>query len=372
MDKVDCAVIGAGVVGLAVARALAVKGRDVIVLEAENAIGTGTSSRNSEVIHAGIYYPKDSLKAKLCVEGKKRLYAFCEEHGVPHRRAGKLIVACAETQIPTLYDLRAKAAANGVGDLEFMEGGQARALEPNLTAVAALLSPSTGLIDSHRLMLAYQGDAEEHGAVVALRAPVTGGEITDQGIVLDVGGDEPMTLLCTTVINCGGLFAQKTAAKIRGIPAKHIPETRYAKGNYFVLAGKAPFSHLVYPCPEEGGLGVHLTLDLAGQARFGPDVEWIDDTIDYKVDPRRGDRFYAAIRTYWPALKDGALAPGYSGVRPKTGGPGTPGANPDFIISGPAEHGIDGLVNLFAIESPGLTASLAIADTVLEKLRPTG
>jgi L-2-hydroxyglutarate oxidase LhgO len=367
LDKIECAVIGAGVVGLAIARALAMSGREVVILESEDAIGTGTSSRNSEVIHAGIYYPKDSLKAKLCVAGKHKLYAFCEEHGVPHKRCGKLIVACGESQVPTLYDIRAKAAANGVPDLEFMEGDAARKLEPNLTATAALLSPSTGLIDSHALMLAYLGDAEAHGAALALNAPVVGGEVTDRGIVLEVGGPEPMTLLCGTVINSAGLFAQRTAAAIRGFPAEHVPPCRYAKGNYFVLAGRAPFSRLVYPCPEEGGLGVHLTLDLAGQARFGPDVEWVDG-IDYQVDPRRGDKFYAAIRTYWPALKDGVLTPGYSGIRPKLGGPGTPGANPDFLISGPKDHGIEGVVNLFAIESPGLTASLAIAETVLETL----
>ncbi len=367
MDKVECAVIGAGVVGLAIARALATSGREVIILEAEDAIGTATSSRNSEVIHAGIYYARDSLKAKLCIAGKHKLYAFCEEHGVPHRRSGKLIVACGDAQIPTLRAIQAKAAANGVPDLEFMDGAAARALEPNLRASAALLSPSTGIIDSHGLMLAYLGDAEAHGAALALKAPVIGGEVSDGGIVLEIGGAESMTLLCNTVINSAGLFAQRTAASIRGFPAEHVPPCRYAKGNYFVLAGRSPFSRLVYPCPEEGGLGVHLTLDLAGQARFGPDVEWVD-VIDYKVDPQRGDKFYAAIRTYWPGLKDGALAPGYSGIRPKLGGPGTPGADPDFVISGPAEHGVEGLINLFAIESPGLTASLAIAEMVQSRV----
>ena len=366
MDRIDCAVIGAGVVGLAIARALAMAGREVVILESEDAIGTGTSSRNSEVIHAGIYYPKGSLKAQFCVAGKTKLYDFCAEHGVPHRRAGKLIVACAEAQIPTLHDLRAKAADNGV-DLEFLDGPAARALEPNLTAVAALLSPSTGLIDSHALMLAYLGDAEQHGATLALNAPVTGGEVAQDGIVIEIGGPAPTTLLCGNVVNSAGLFAQKVASSIRGLSPDHVPPTRYAKGSYFVLAGRSPFTHLVYPCPEEGGLGVHLTLDLAGRARFGPDVEWVDD-IDYRVDPGRGDKFYAAIRSYWPALKDDALSPGYSGIRPKLGGPGTAGANPDFLISGPAQHGIKGLINLFAIESPGLTASLAIADAVLSRL----
>jgi L-2-hydroxyglutarate oxidase LhgO len=366
VDKIDCAVIGAGVVGLAVARALALAGREVIILESENAIGTGTSSRNSEVIHAGIYYPQGSLKAAFCVAGKAMLYDFCASHGVPHRRAGKLIVATREAEIDNLHALKAKAAANGVA-LDFLEGHQAKALEPNLNAVAALFSPTTGLIDSHALMLAYLGDAEANGAALALNAAVTGGAIRDDGILLEVGGPDPMTLLCDTVVNSAGLFAQKVAASIKGVPAEHIPPTRYAKGTYFTLAGRSPFTHLVYPCPEEGGLGVHLTLDLAGQARFGPDVEWVDE-IDYRVDPRRGDKFYAAIRTYWPALADNALSPGYTGIRPKLGGPGTPGANPDFTISGPAEHGIEGLINLFAIESPGLTASLAIAEAVLAKV----
>jgi len=358
------------VVGLAIARALALAGREVIILESENAIGTGTSSRNSEVIHAGIYYPQGSLKAKLCVTGKEMLYDFCASHGVPHRRAGKLIVATTEAEIPNIVALQAKAAANGVA-LDYLDGHQARALEPNLNAVAALFSPTTGLIDSHSLMLAYLGDAEANGAVLALNAPVISGDVQGDsqgdGIVLQIGGPEPMTLLCNTVMNSAGLFAQKVAGTIKGIPAEHIPPTRYAKGTYFTLAGRSPFTHLVYPCPEEGGLGVHLTLDLAGQARFGPDVEWVDE-IDYRVDPRRGDKFYAAIRTYWPALADNALSPGYTGIRPKLGGPGTPGANPDFTISGPAEHGIEGLINLFAIESPGLTASLAIADAVLAKV----
>ncbi len=352
-------------VGLAIARALALAGREVVILEAENAIGTGTSSRNSEVIHAGIYYPQGSLKAQFCVAGKNLLYDFCASHGVPHRRTGKLIVATTEAEVANLHALKTKAAAHGV-DLEFLEGHQAKALEPNLNAVAALFSPTTGLIDSHALMLAYLGDAEANGAVLALNASVIGGAVRDDGIVLNVGGPEPMTLLCTTVVNSAGLYAQKVAGSIKGVSAAHIPPTRYAKGTYFTFAGKSPFTHLVYPCPEEGGLGVHLTLDLAGSARFGPDVEWVDD-IDYRVDPRRGDKFYAAIRTYWPALPDNALSPGYSGIRPKLGGPGTPGANPDFTISGPVEHGIEGLINLFAIESPGLTSSLALAEHILSK-----
>jgi L-2-hydroxyglutarate oxidase LhgO len=366
LDKIDCAVIGAGVVGLAVARAMAAEGRDVIVLESEDAIGTGTSSRNSEVIHAGIYYPKDSLKALLCVAGKKMLYDYCASHGVPHKACGKLIVATDEAQHETLAALQQKAADNGVDDVTWIEGSEARAMEPALNATAALLSPSSGLIDSHALMLAYQGDAEAMGMMLAFHAPVTGGEVTDAGIVIETGGPSPMNILCETVINCGGLFAQKTAALIRGLDAAHVPDCFYAKGNYFTLAGRAPFTHLIYPVPEEGGLGVHLTLDLAGQARFGPDVEWVDK-IDYQVDPSRGDKFYGAVRTYWPGLADGALAAGYSGIRPKLGGPGTPAA--DFVISGPGDHGVQGLINLFGIESPGLTASLAIAQRVADTLQ---
>jgi L-2-hydroxyglutarate oxidase LhgO len=366
LDKIDCAVIGAGVVGLAVARAMAAEGRDVIVLEAEDAIGTGTSSRNSEVIHAGIYYPKGSLKAELCVAGKNFLYEYCASHGVPHKACGKLIVATDEAQHETLAALQLKAADNGVDDITWIEGAEARAMEPALNATAALLSPSSGLIDSHALMLSYQGDAEANGMMLAFHAPVVGGAVTDAGLVIETGGPNPMNILCETVINCGGLFAQKTAALIRGLNAEHVPDCFYAKGNYFVLTGRAPFTHLIYPVPEEGGLGVHLTLDLAGQARFGPDVEWVDE-IDYQVDPSRGDKFYDAVRTYWPGLTDGALAVGYSGIRPKLGGPGTPAA--DFVISGPADHGVQGLINLFGIESPGLTASLAIAQRVADSLK---
>ncbi len=365
IDKIECAVIGAGVIGLAVARRLAAEGRDVIVLESENAIGTGTSSRNSEIIHAGIYYPKDSLKAELCVAGKKMLYTYCGTHGVPHKACGKLIVATDEAQHGTLRDLKQKAENNGVDDITWIEGADARDMEPALNASAALLSPSSGLIDSHALMLSFQGDAEANGMMLAYHAPVIGGEVGDTGIILETGGPSPMEILCETVVNSGGLFAQKTAATIRGMPAEHIPACFYAKGNYFVLNGRAPFKHLIYPVPEEGGLGVHLTLDLAGQARFGPDVEWIDE-IDYQVDPRRGDKFYDAVRSYWPGLADASLTPDYSGIRPKLGGPGSPVA--DFVISGPEDHGIKGLVNLFGIESPGLTAAMAIAAKVAEKL----
>ena len=363
MERVDCAVIGAGVIGLACARALALAGREVVILEAAGAIGTETSSRNSEVIHAGIYYAPGSAKALLCVEGRALLYRYCEERGVAHRRCGKLIVATAAEQVATLHKIQAQAAANGVRDLRLLTADEAKAMEPALRCVAALHSPSTGIIDSHGLMLAYQGEAEDHGAMRALQSPVTGGEVEAKGIALDVGGTEPMRICARTVINSAGLMAQRIAASLRGFPQDLVPPCYYAKGNYYSLAGRSPFTHLIYPVPEAAGLGVHLTLDLAGQARFGPDVEWIAE-IDYDVDLRRADGFYRAIRDYWPGLRDGQLAPGYAGIRPKLDGPGKPAS--DFLIQGPAEHGVPGLVNLFGIESPGLTASLALAEHVVE------
>jgi len=362
---VDAVVVGAGVVGLAVARALALAGREVVVLEAESAIGTGTSSRNSEVIHAGIYYPKDSLKARFCVAGRQRLYPYCAERGIGHRRCGKLIVATHESQIPGLRDLESKARANGVDDVEWLDGATAMAMEPALRCVAALHSPSTGIIDSHGLMLAYQGDAEAAGAVLAFRTPLTGGTVTEKGVHIKTGGAEPMELIAGELVNAAGLFAQPVAASLSGLDPATVPPRYFAKGNYFSLAGRAPFSRLIYPAPEQAGLGVHLTLDLAGQAKFGPDVEWVDD-INYDVDPARCEGFYAAVRTYWPELADDALLPAYSGIRPKIQAPGE--AAVDFIIQGPAEHGVPGLVNLYGIESPGLTSSLALADAVLEKL----
>jgi L-2-hydroxyglutarate oxidase LhgO len=365
VEKLDAVVIGAGVVGLAVARALAMAGREVVVLEAEDAIGTHTSSRNSEVIHAGIYYPKGSLKATSCVEGKEMLYEYCVSHGVPHKRSGKLIVAADETQLEELKKIQEKAHANGVTDVVWMTQAQALALEPQLKCVAALYSPSTGIIDSHSLMLAYQGDAEANGAMLALKSHLIGGEVLSDGIVLHVGGEESMTIKTNTLVNSAGLRAPTVAKSIEGYDRAMAPGEFYAKGNYYSLTGRSPFSRLVYPIPEPGGLGVHVTLDMAGQARFGPDVEWIDK-IGYDVDPRRADRFYAAIRRYWPGLPDGALAPGYSGIRPKTAGPKDPA--PDFHIQGPREHGIPGLVHMFGIESPGLTASLALADAVLREV----
>jgi L-2-hydroxyglutarate oxidase LhgO len=364
-EAVECVVIGAGVVGLAVARALALSGREVMVLESDVMIGTGTSSRNSEVIHAGIYYPPGSLKAILCVEGKERLYAYCAERGVPHKRLGKLIVAVEEAEIATFEGIEKRARANGVEDLRWLSGAEARAMEPALHCVAALLSPSTGIIDSHALMLAYQGDAENAGATTVFRAPVERAAVTRNGFELRVGGAEPMTLETRILVNSAGLFAPGLARRIEGLPPETIPRDFLCKGHYFTLAGRAPFRHLVYPAPERAGLGVHLTLDMGGQAKFGPDVEWID-RIDYAVDPRRGERFYAAIRRYWPGLPDGALQPGYAGIRPKIVGPEE--AAGDFVVQGLAEHGVPGLVNLYGIESPGLTASLAIAAAVVKAL----
>ena len=365
MEQVDAIVIGAGVVGLATARSLALAGREVIVLEAAEGIGTETSSRNSEVIHAGIYYPPGSLKARLCVAGKLALYRFCDEHGVAYRRCGKLLVATDEKQRGKLEAIKQQADANGVRDLRPLTAEEARALEPELRCVAAYLSPSTGVVDSHAFMLALQGDAESHGAMVAFASPVIGGAVRDTGIALDVGGAAPTSILARSVVNTAGLHAQKLAGSLSGFPRAHVPPTYYAKGNYYSLIGKSPFSRLVYPMPNDAGLGVHITIDLGGQARFGPDVEWID-RIDYDVDPRRAESFYAAIRDYWPGLKDGQLAPGYSGIRPKIVGPKEKAA--DFVVSGPSDHGVRGLVNLFGIESPGLTASLAIGDRVREVL----
>jgi L-2-hydroxyglutarate oxidase LhgO len=335
------------------------------VLESDVMIGTGTSSRNSEVIHAGIYYPPGSLKARLCVEGKERLYAYCAERDIPHKRLGKLIVAVEEAEIATFEGIEKRARANGVEDLRWLSAAEAQAMEPALHCVAALLSPSTGIIDSHALMLAYQGDAENAGALTIFRAPIESGTVTQSGIELRVGGDEPMTLTTQLFVNSAGLFAPSLARRIEGLPPETIPRDWLCKGHYFTLAGRAPFHHLIYPAPEKAGLGVHLTLDLGGQAKFGPDVEWID-RLDYSVDARRGDLFYAAIRRYWPGLPDGALQPGYAGIRPKIVGPQDVAG--DFVVQGPAVHGVPGLVNLYGIESPGLTASLAIAEAVLKAL----
>ena len=364
MDRVDAVVIGAGLVGLAVARALATAGREVVILESEDAIGTHTSSRNSEVIHAGIYYPQGSLKARACVQGRQRLYAYCAERGVPHRRCGKLIVATDAAQREELEGIRQRAHANGVTDVVRVSPAQACAMEPELHCVSALHSPSTGIIDSHALMLAYLGDAERAGAMLALKSPLAKGVVRTGGIELHVAGAEP--ILAAQVVNSAGLRAPSLARRIDGYPAELAPPELYAKGNYYSLAKRPPFSRLVYPVPEPGGLGVHVTLDLGGRVRFGPDVEWVD-RIDYTVDPRRAERFYAAIWRYWPGLPDGALEPDFAGIRPKISGKDAPAA--DFLVQGPRGHGVPGLVNLFGIESPGLTASLPLADAVLGQLR---
>ncbi|MSQ51646.1 MAG: NAD(P)/FAD-dependent oxidoreductase [Betaproteobacteria bacterium] len=360
-EKIDCVVIGAGVVGLAVARAMQMRGRETIVLEAERSIGTGTSSRNSEVIHAGIYYAKDSLKARFCVEGRDLLYRYCREHGVAHKNIGKFIVATAQDQVATLEKIMAAAKANGVEDLRFISLHEVREREPQLHCLAALESPSSGIVDSHGLMLSLQGDLESAGGVVALGSPVLSARCSNARVAIEVGGDEPMTLEAAAVINCAGLNAPVVARKSAGLPPALVPPNHFTKGNYYSLTGRSPFSRLIYPVPVPGGLGVHVTLDLAGQTRFGPDVEVID-SIGYDVDPARADAFYAEIRKYWPGLPDGALQPAYSGIRPKLGTARYP--YNDFLIQGPGEHGVHGLVNLFGIESPGLTASLAIADYV--------
>ncbi len=366
MESLDSAVIGAGVIGLAVARELARRGREVVVIEAAPGIGTETSSRNSEVIHAGIYYPPGSLKATLCVRGRRALYRYCDAHGVAYQRCGKLIVATGPAQLAALDALHHRARRNGVERLRRLDGSAACELEPALTCVGALHSPVTGIIDSHGLMLALQGELEAAGGMLALCSRVTGGSLSDDGIRLEVKDSRGvMRLRCRTVVNAAGLHARQVAASLRGFPVAAIPRVRYAKGNYFSLAGRAPFQHLVYPLPQPGGLGVHLTLDLGGRARFGPDVEWVD-RVDYAVDAGRAEAFREAIRTYWPALPEGSLQPGYAGVRPKLSGPGEPPA--DFLVQGPAAHGVPGLLNLYGIESPGLTASLPLAERVADLL----
>jgi L-2-hydroxyglutarate oxidase LhgO len=364
MDRVAAVVIGAGVVGLAVARALAQDGRETIVVEAQPAIGQGVSSRNSEVIHAGLYYAPGSLKARLCVRGKELLYALCASHGVDHRRCGKLTVANTGQEVQALRALQDRADANGV-PVAFLDAAQARALEPALRCVAALHSPSTGIVDSHGLMLALQGDLERAGGMVAFDTQVDsarlGARAGDPHVLRFTDGTE---LACDVLVNSASLHACALARRFEGLDARFVPREWFAKGNYYALSGRAPFTHLIYPAPADAHLGTHLTLDLGGQAKFGPDIEWLDVTapgqIDYAVDPARADGFYAEVRRYWPDLPDGALAPSYSGVRPKIHGPHEKA--PDFRIDGPALHGVPGLLNLFGIESPGLTSALALAE----------
>lgn len=358
-------VVGAGVVGLACARALARRGHSVIVADREGGIGTGISSRNSEVIHAGLYYPTGSLRARHCVAGRRRLYEYCASHGVPHRACGKLVVATREDERAKIEAIAAQGRANGVEKLDLIEGAEAKRLEPNVACVAAIHSRTTGIVDSHALMLALQGDFEDAGGVVALNATVERMVHGALGWTVSYTGEEPGELVMDAVVNAAGLGAQALAAATAGYPADRVPPLVYAKGNYFGCLGKPAFSRLIYPAPVDGGLGTHLTLDMAGRMRFGPDVEWVGEE-SYGVDPARAELFYGAIRRYWPALPDGALVPDYAGIRPKLTGPGEAAA--DFVIDGPAEHGISGLVHLFGIESPGLTSALSIADEVAERL----
>ncbi|MEK1886679.1 MAG: NAD(P)/FAD-dependent oxidoreductase [Phyllobacterium sp.] len=366
MERVECVIAGGGVIGLAIARALALRGIETLIVEAAETIGTGTSSRNSEVIHAGIYYPQGSLKARLCLAGKGALYAFAESHGVAHKRCGKLIVATNDDQIGTLATIAARARANGVDDLQQLSASEAKRREPDLACNGALLSPSTGIIDSHGLMLALLGEAQENGAAIAFRTRVVAGEANGDGLrleTIDAESDRHYELQTSIFINACGLDAPALASKIVGLPREFVPRTRFAKGNYFSATGRTPFKHLIYPVPEEGGLGVHLTLDLDGRMRFGPDVEWVEG-VDYSVDPRRADGFYNEIRKYWPELPDVVLQPAYCGIRPKLVTGGEPVT--DFVIDGPSTHGVKGLANLFGIESPGLTSCLAIAKHVSE------
>lgn len=371
MERLDTLVIGAGVIGLAVARELAQAGHEVVIAESEGVIGSGISARNSEVIHAGIYYPKGSLKARHCVLGRQLLYDYCERRHVPFENCGKLIVATSADQVEKLEGIRQRAAANGATDLSFVDRAAAKQLEPALECHGALVSPSTGIVDGHAFMRSLLGEAEDRGALIALGSKVVRAEVVAGGmrVHVDAGGTRS-TLEARNVVNAAGLYAPELASRIDGLAAELVPAPHFAKGNYFSLSGRSPFARLVYPVPVPGGLGVHITLDLAGQARFGPDVEWLDvkaaDEVSYDVNPRRADGFYEAVRRYWPALQDGALTPAYSGVRPKLVPKGTPDA--DFVIQGPTDHGVAGLVNLFGIESPGLTAALSIARAVRDKL----
>lgn len=363
-ESLDVVVIGAGVVGLAVARQLALAGREVVVLEADADVGQHASSRNSEVIHAGIYYPTGSAKARLCVRGRQLLYAYLAEHDVPFRKIGKVLIAVDDREVATLTRLTRLAEANGVDDLVSLSGGDVRALEPAVVAVQGVLSPSTGIVDSHAFMAAMKADLQAHGGIVVLSAPVLGGSVDGSGVVLDVGGDSPIRVSCRTVVNAAGLFAPHVARTIRGLDAALVPPAFFARGHYFTLAGPSPFRRLVYPMPAPGALGIHVTLDLAGRARFGPDITWAP-RVDYTFDETRAAVFYEAIRRYYPDLADGALDPGYVGIRAKTVPEGAPAS--DFEIQGPETHGIAGLVNLFGIESPGLTSCLAIAEEVLAR-----
>jgi L-2-hydroxyglutarate oxidase LhgO len=358
----ECVVIGGGVIGLAAARALALAGREVFLIEREKMTGAGTSSRNSEVIHAGIYYPKDSLKARLCVEGRALLYDYCRQHDIPHKNIGKLIVATNDNQLARLKEIEAKARANGVGDLRGLDKNEVKAIEPEITAIAGLFSPSTGIIDSHTFMESLKNDFLHEGGHVVVNAPLESWKILPDHIELEIGGTEPCRVRAAKVVNAGGISAATLLKKLIHFPEAHIPKQYYAKGNYFILSGKPPFRHLVYPVPEAAGLGIHATLDMGGTCRFGPDVEWTENYSDLQVNPARAENFYKAIRSYWPGLADGALSPGYAGMRPKLVPEGM--APADFVVQDQRTHGVPGLINLLGIESPGLTSCLALAQYV--------
>jgi L-2-hydroxyglutarate oxidase LhgO len=366
MSDIDCLVIGAGVVGLAVARELALAGREVVIAEAAEGIGTQTSARNSEVIHAGIYYPPGSLKARVCVAGRELLYRYLQERSLPHKACGKLIVATSEAQKPALETIMTRAKASGVDTLRWLSGAEAKAMEPEVRCEIALLSPETGVVDSHALMLSLLGECEAAGGSLALNTPITGWRREAEGFSVDFGGADPATYTVRTIVNAAGHGAPRLLHSFEGFPPVRIPKQSFAKGNYFALTGKQPFTHLVYPVPEAAGLGIHATIDMGGRVKFGPDVEWVESDQDLIVDPARAEKFYAAIRTYWPGLPDGALVADYAGIRPKLHGATEP--MPDFRIDGPELHGVPELVNLLGIESPGLTSSLAIAEMVREKL----
>lgn len=359
----EALVVGAGVVGLAIGRALARRGASVIVAEAADAFGTGVSARSSEVIHGGMYYPPGSRRAHHCVEGRRRLVAFCESHGVPYRLCGKLIVATRDEERGALETIFGRGVANGVEGLAFLEGAEASALEPALACTAALHSPATGIVDSHALMLALLGEIEDGGGALALGTPILSAERRDGRWLVRFGGQSPDVLAVDVIVNAAGIGAQALARRIEGVSPERVPAQVLAKGSYFGCTGRPAFTRLIYPAPVEGGLGIHLTLDLAGRMRFGPDVEWVEQA-DYAVDPARAGAFEAAIRRYWPGLPEGRLTPDYAGIRPKLTGPGEPAA--DFVVDGPAEHGLPGLVLLFGIESPGLTSSLSLAEAVAD------
>ena len=366
-NSIECLVIGAGVVGLAMGRAMALAGHDVLVVESEGQIGSGTSSRNSEVIHAGIYYAPGSYKAALCVRGKEMLYDYCTSRDIPHQRCGKLIVAASADEVPGLEKIGANARASGVHDLEMIDGQTASSMEPNLRCHAALISPSTGIIDSHRYMASLDAEIATNGGLVSLHSNLISATATRTGLLARIqdSGGEIVEIACRILVNAAGLGAQDVARRIDGMPPSLIPKQYLAKGNYFVMSGNPPFARLIYPLPTSASLGLHYSVDLGGQVRFGPDVEWVEE-IDYDVDGTRAAAFEESIRRYFPGLPKDALQPGYSGIRPKIAGPKEPAA--DFVIQAPGDHGIPGLINLFGIESPGLTSSLAIAEAVLGKL----